>query len=204
MLTFGIGSITGGGGIEMQELFKLAAKDPSKLKMVENYLKVGHFRTLERITRLTASPQAVLISFFIYITSICAVKLSILYFYRRIFFVTKNYQQISLAVILFTVAWYIATIVATAVCDIPMEGFWNPRKRKRSLNFGVIFLVTGIIDTLIDVLILVLPVRVAFTLQLPTRTRLAVAGIFALGGFAVITNIIRIQYVYRPHSRYGT
>jgi hydrogenase/urease accessory protein HupE len=65
------------------------------------------------------------------------------------------------------------------------------------------FLGTGIAETLIDLTILILPVRVVFALHLPMRTRMAVAGIFALGGFAIITNIVRIQYTYQPHKKYG-
>jgi hypothetical protein len=39
-----------------------------------------------------------------------------------------------------------------------------------------------IIDTVIDLAILLLPIRYVFTLQLPRKIKLAIAGIFALGG----------------------
>jgi len=62
------------------------------------------------------------------------------------------------------------------------------------------YLGTGIADALIDVTILVLPIRMAFKLQLPMRTRLAVIAIFALGGFVVVAQIFRLTYVYNPHG----
>lgn len=51
-----------------------------------------------------------------------------------------------------------------------------------------------IVDAVIDFSILVLPVRTALGLQLPRRTKFAVAGIFALGGFVVLTNVLRLIF----------
>lgn len=51
-----------------------------------------------------------------------------------------------------------------------------------------------IVDMFIDVCILVLPIRTALGLHLPRKTRIAVAGIFALGGFVVTTNVLRIVF----------
>ena len=65
------------------------------------------------------------------------------------------------------------------------------------------FLISGVIDILIDLLILLLPIQRVFKLQLPIRTRVAVAGIFALGGFVIITNSLRIHAIYQPGSQSG-
>jgi hypothetical protein len=100
-------------------------------------------------------------------------------------------------------AWFIATQIGNLLICQPIDSFWNRAKPGKCLNFNIMFLATGIIDTLIDLMILLLPVRIAFTLQLPTKTKIAVAGIFALGGFVVITNIIRISYIYQPNEKYG-
>lgn len=62
------------------------------------------------------------------------------------------------------------------------------------------YLGTGIIDALVDVAILLLPIRMAIKLQLPLRTKLAVVAILALGGFVVIAQIFRLTMVYNPHG----
>jgi hypothetical protein len=53
-----------------------------------------------------------------------------------------------------------------------------------------------IIDTVIDLAILLLPIRYVFTLQLPRKIKLAIAGIFALGGFVMVTSVLRLVYLY--------
>jgi hypothetical protein len=137
-------------------------------------------------------------------TAIFACKISVLCFYRHIFFVKDSYRKASLAVMIVTTAWFIGTQIANLLICQPIDSFWIRTKPGKCLNFNVMFLGTGIVDTLIDVFILLLPVRMAFTLQLPTKTKVAVAGIFALGGFVVITNIVRISYIYQPNQKYGT
>lgn len=129
--------------------------------------------------------------------------MSVLFFYRRIFFITKGYQRASLAVMAVATAWFIATQIVNLLTCQPIDSFWRRLKVGTCLNFNVMFLVTGIFDTVIDMVILLLPVRMALALQLPMRTRIAVAGIFALGGFVVITNIIRLRCIYNPNARYG-
>lgn len=136
-------------------------------------------------------------------TAIYAIKMSILFFYRRIFFITVGYRRASLAIMLVSTAWFIATQIANLLMCQPIDSFWIRTKPGKCMNFNVMFLGTGIVDTLIDLAILLLPIRMAFTLHLPMRTKVAVAGIFALGGFVVITNIVRIIYIYQPNQKYG-
>ena len=132
-----------------------------------------------------------------------AIKMSILFFYRRILLVTPGYRHISLGLMILSTAWIIGTEIANLLICQQVDAFWHRAKPGKCLNFNAMFLGTGIVETLIDLIILVLPLRVVLGLHLPMRTRVAVAGIFALGGLAVITNIIRIQYIYQPYAKYG-
>jgi hypothetical protein len=59
------------------------------------------------------------------------------------------------------------------------------------------YLGIGVADLFIEVAILVLPIHIACGLHLPTRTKVAVAGIFA------IAQVLRIFYVYQPGVEYG-
>ncbi|ORY17865.1 hypothetical protein BCR34DRAFT_474220, partial [Clohesyomyces aquaticus] len=129
--------------------------------------------------------------------------LSILFFYRRIFFVKTGYLKVSLFVILVSTAWFIAAEVANLLTCLPIDAFWHRTKPGRCLDFNVMFLGIVVAEIVIDIIIFILPFRVAFQLQLPKRTKVAVAGIFALGGFSIITNVIRLYYTYRPGSAYG-
>ncbi|KAF2011503.1 hypothetical protein BU24DRAFT_466203 [Aaosphaeria arxii CBS 175.79] len=173
------GVITGGGGLEMEN-HGLVKDKPQKRRHV-----------------VQLSPAWTFV-----LTSIYCVKISILLFYRRIFFITTGYKQVSLALMVLSTAWYIASQVANLLTCQPVDSFWNRRKPGKCSNFNAMYLGTGTVDLLIDVAILVLPIRMAFNLHLPTRTKVAVAGIFSLGGFVVISQIVRLVYVYQPGARY--
>ena len=71
-----------------------------------------------------------------------------------------------------------------------------------SIVFNVTYLsfwlAMAIIETLIDIVILVLPIRVVFQLQLATEKKILLSFIFALGSFVVITSIVRMAVLYRP------
>ncbi|KAF2736980.1 hypothetical protein EJ04DRAFT_550958 [Polyplosphaeria fusca] len=176
------GYITGGGGLELDEFFLLIKEDPKNIDKLSNYF------------------VSVYIAYAFVLTSIYCIKMSILMFYRRIFLVTTGYKQISLILILLSTALFISSQIAELLICQPIEAYWNRLKPGKCLNFGVLYLSTGIIDLLLDIAILALPIRMALKLHLPLRTRFAVAGIFALGGFVVIAQIFRLSYVYNPHS----
>ncbi|KAF2248053.1 hypothetical protein BU26DRAFT_551453 [Trematosphaeria pertusa] len=178
------GRVTGGGGMEMSEMLMLVSEHPEKIKLIEHFL------------------EASFLGYTFVLVAQYGVKMSVLFFYRRIFFITKGYQRASLAVMAVATAWFIATQIVNLLTCQPIDSFWRRLKVGTCLNFNVMFLVTGIFDTVIDMVILLLPVRMALALQLPMRTRIAVAGIFALGGFVVITNIIRLRCIYNPNARY--
>ena len=56
----------------------------------------------------------------------------------------------------------------------------------------------GIIEVLLELTILILPIRELYQLQLSLDKRALCSTIFALGGFVIITGIVRIIKVYKP------
>jgi hypothetical protein len=134
--------------------------------------------------------------------------MSILLFYRRIFFVTTGYKRATVFAMVIITVFFITTEISVLLVCQPVERFWNrmtPRYPGKCFNFNLFNLAIGIVDTVIDVGILMLPIRMAFSLRLAMRTRVAVAGIFALGSFVIITNIVRIKESYASddtHSMY--
>lgn len=54
----------------------------------------------------------------------------------------------------------------------------------------------SIFEPVIDVLILILPVRQILQLQVSTRKKILISHIFAIGGLVIITGIVRISIVY--------
>lgn len=147
--------------------------------------------------------KSLFIAYTFVLTSVFAVKLSILYFYRRVFCIDAGYKLASLLLILLSTAWFVSAQIANLVTCIPIDSFWHRTKPGKCFNFSAMYLGTGTVDTLIDFAILILPMHMAYQLHLPTRTRIAVGAIFALGGFVIIAQIVRMIYIYQPHSQYG-
>ena len=173
-------------------------KNPKNAQVYRNYLMVSYSSyalSRERMAGLTTT-QSFACGIFPGWVSIFCIKISVLTFYRRLFFITKWYQHASLALMIFTGAWLISTIVAFGLSAQPFDAYWNIFKPAKRFNFPLFYLLIGVIDTIIDVLIVALPVRVAFHLHLPLRAKIGVAGIFGLGAFVVGTNITRLILVY--------
>jgi hypothetical protein len=136
-----------------------------------------------------------LASFLLAITAQYTCKLSILLFYRRIFSASAFHKNTSLYVMLFASAWFLATAIATLCICRPLHLIWYPEQQTKARKCGkwpyMIFTLL-ITDALIDLAVLLIPIRTAFTLQLPKRAKVGLAGVFALGGFVVLTNVVRI------------
>ena len=52
------------------------------------------------------------------------------------------------------------------------------------------------LDAANDLAVLLVPIRTAFTLQMARRAKVELVGVFALGGFVVVTNVVRIVQFY--------
>lgn len=81
-----------------------------------------------------------------------------------------------------SIAWFISAFVVGLVYCIPLDKFWHPFKPGHCLDFNLFYLLIGVFETVIDVVILILPVRATFNVQLPLKTKLLVSSIFLLGG----------------------
>jgi hypothetical protein len=116
-----------------------------------------------------------------YVLSAYAVKISVLLFYRRIF-VSTIYQRISLVIIVVATLWFIIGESLSLAGCIHLDAFWHQPKAGKCLNKSTHTLGVGIIDTLLDLVIICLPLRMVFTLQMPMRTKVGLAAIFAVCG----------------------
>jgi hypothetical protein len=116
------------------------------------------------------------------ITSIT--KISILLLYHRLFSISDWFRiQIYVGYGLVTAFWFSATMADVLNC-VPLEWTWNNGHAdpRYCINFNTFWLGTGIVESLIDLYILVLPVAMVATLKLERNRRWGVAGVFLMGG----------------------
>ncbi|KAI4100440.1 MAG: hypothetical protein LQ339_005501 [Xanthoria mediterranea] len=134
-----------------------------------------------------------------YFVVIGLVELSILLLYRHVFYPT-HLRHTSIVLAAVCIAWLIAALVI----EIGYPG------HKINAYFpgssGVVFDVTylsfwlamGIIETLIEITILVLPLREILRLQISKQKKYLISCSLLLGGFVIITSIVRLAVLYRP------
>ena len=59
----------------------------------------------------------------------------------------------------------------------------------------------AILENIFSLIILTLPIRELYLLNLSIRKKAAIASMFALGGFVIITGVMRMAVLYRPHDQ---
>ena len=125
--------------------------------------------------------------------------MSLVFFYRRLFYPSHlRYTSLALAFV------SAACCVAASVIEIGYPGhpiaalFPGSSTVKFNVTYLSFWLAMGIIETLIDIVIMVLPIRELQRLKLSTKQKVSISLIFSLGGFVVITGIVRMATLYRP------
>ena len=116
-----------------------------------------------------------------YYVAVAAVKVSILCFCRRIF-ATNTFKRVHIATLTMVAMWYIGAEITSIVVCMPIRRFWNPWISGYCLNLNLQALVIGILETILDAVILILPLVWTSTIQLQQRNKIALYGIFLLGG----------------------
>ena len=83
----------------------------------------------------------------------------------------------------------------------PIPSYWDPSVSGTWLiNYDGFWLAAMVLELVTELTILSLPIRQISKLQLSGRKKILLSFIFLLGGFVIITGIIRIIYVYQPNN----
>ncbi|KAI1329791.1 hypothetical protein F5Y16DRAFT_417344 [Xylariaceae sp. FL0255] len=138
---------------------------------------------------------------FFLITS--STKLSILLLYNRIFSVDGLLKRQIIALIIAVAGYGIGTTVANLLNCIPLKYSWinNLDDPRYCFNYNNFWLATGIVEAVLDVLILLLPIGAVSKLQLNVRKRFAISLVFLTGAFSIASGILKAYYGFIPNSR---
>ncbi|KAK3995689.1 hypothetical protein QBC44DRAFT_366483 [Cladorrhinum sp. PSN332] len=180
------GLFQGSEGKEMAQIINELRTDFSaeKLRRMENFLM-----------SIFIGNTILYLSFFL-------ARMSILSLYRRVF-ATPKFKKACLMLMVFNLAFFIAAEVTNLCICIPIDIFWHRLKTGgRCLNFNLFSFIVGLVELVLDTAILLLPIRAIISLQMPTKTKVLISGIFLVGGFAIITGILKVYYQYRPNGFY--
>lgn len=126
-------------------------------------------------------------------------KLSTLALIHRITTAAGDRTARTLTVALATVVsldGVVFVIVELTQCR-PLSLYWTPFARQQNcINEPVHLLAAGIINTVTDFLIVLLPIRTVLNLDLPRRQLLVVQGLLAGGILATIAGAVRTKYAW--------
>ncbi|KAL8995930.1 MAG: hypothetical protein Q9169_004431 [Polycauliona sp. 2 TL-2023] len=136
---------------------------------------------------------------FFWATAMALIKLSILLFYRRLFpreNTTARWRISHLTLCIASVALAIISIFGTAFQCTPVAYLWDLTiPGGHCMNFSAFARFTNIANMTTDILILVMPMPIVWSLHLDRQRKIAVSALFLLGGFVCVASILRFYYL---------
>ncbi|CAL8576539.1 hypothetical protein XPA_002415 [Xanthoria parietina] len=121
-----------------------------------------------------------------------AVKTAILLFYRRIFLSRKGglfdwTLRVFIAIII--LFYGTTTLLKIGLCT-PREKIWDRSVPGHCLNVSKLFDASGLFNWLTDILMLLVPVKTLWGLQMSARKKVGIAAVFTLGFGAPVFGIV--------------
>lgn len=153
----------------------------------------GHVLTPEQMVNQLQTTVAIEIMYYF---AINAIKVSILLFYLRIA-AAKRFELSCKATLYFLIVFCVVCIVCCLVQCIPLHKMWDftGMVQGRCINTTALFYTTSAVNILVDIWILVLPIKTLLKVQRPTREKFALVAIFSLGVISCIASIVRLHSI---------
>ena len=121
----------------------------------------------------------------VYAILVYLVKTTILLLYIRIFGINRKTRWMIRSLIIILFAYYLASIGAKAAICIPLPKLWDPELHDHCINNNVFFLTDCAVSIVSDFIILILPMPLVWALQMPTRRKVEISTVFAMGFLCV-------------------
>jgi hypothetical protein len=116
----------------------------------------------------------------LYVIGMVALKYSILLLYRRLF-PGKRFRNGLIIIASFVLAWGIAGATSCVVSCWPIEKAWDPSLDGRCIDFGSMALAIGIINIVLDFVILGYPLPTLWKLKISTRHKILLSFTVVVG-----------------------
>lgn len=119
----------------------------------------------------------------IYSFAISSAKISIISSYFRIF-PYKRLHQILWVILAVTIAFLVASVVATVFICQPIEAAWDPSVRRpmSCYRFIDVLYANAIVNVATDIILCTAPLPYFLRLNLPTKQKIIASILFMIGG----------------------
>ena len=148
-------------------------------------------------------------------------RFSILALYNRLFSVHDRFRIGVRVCLVINALWLISCIIAWGALCVPIESFWNRRVKGKCYQIATFVIAAEIPESVLDFVIVALPVGILRGLRLPKRQKVPLIFVFIFASLWVLVfttrellltspsvgviGCIRIAITYRPeHCRYST
>ncbi|KAF2756048.1 hypothetical protein EJ05DRAFT_502515 [Pseudovirgaria hyperparasitica] len=131
------------------------------------------------------------------------IKFSILFFYHRVFsFRIAWFKLACYACGVYAVSWTLAAFFAAGFQCSPVSFLWTsvqlnpPANGKCHLQNGRAALAFAALNSLLDILIFILPMAMLWNLHMKRARKLSLIAVFATGAFAITAGLLRLSNSY--------
>ena len=111
-----------------------------------------------------------------------SMKASILILYHRVFFVSRRFTKMLWAVGIFVLGYSGVLGGASLIQCIPLNYIWDPSVKGYCLKIPLAATILAVFNVLTDIIILVMPMPMLWKMQMETKEKIQVIGMFLLGG----------------------
>ncbi|KXJ84826.1 hypothetical protein Micbo1qcDRAFT_129033, partial [Microdochium bolleyi] len=173
-----------------------AAVGDSPLDYVTTLTERRFFSQYLRLSICITRGSALLFYFntIVYMVLLVVGKMAILLVYLRIF-PGSTFRHITYALIGFLAVHGVIYALLTTLQCIPIDSIWDRLiTDRRCLDVNAVVYSSGILSILEDIVILILPMKQVWQLNIRRHRRIVLVGLFSVGSFACLTSMIRMKY----------
>ncbi|KAI1418915.1 hypothetical protein F5Y12DRAFT_789487 [Xylaria sp. FL1777] len=127
----------------------------------------------------------------IYYISVSLTKVSIILFYFKLL-PQQSYRAFLWVMMVIVILTGVTSTIAGIFQCSPIATAWNADIRGTCFNQPALFFANGGLNIAQDLILYVLPTRILWSMNLPLKQRIALIGVFVVGGLTIIAGIIRI------------
>ncbi|GIJ87505.1 isocitrate dehydrogenase [NADP], mitochondrial precursor [Aspergillus pseudoviridinutans] len=143
--------------------------------------------------RLQLDPQALWVSIPFYNLTLTLAKISMILLYMRLFVATnKRFRILLIVFLVFIILVGLWTMFSAFLICLPVRGFWDHSVPATCRPFAVIWCLNAALQIVTDLVVVTTPIPTLARLRLPTRQKVALILVFALGFFVCAMSIIRL------------
>ncbi|KAB5533422.1 hypothetical protein GE09DRAFT_1227440 [Coniochaeta sp. 2T2.1] len=127
-------------------------------------------------------------------------KLAVLTMYYRIFSASPLLRYCVWVIAFGLVGWSIAVVGVSIFSCTPIHGFWDLSVRSKCIDSSKFYIGITVPNVIFDVMTVFLPIHEVWTLQMGRDKKLAITGVFLLGGSVILASLARLVLfsIFRP------